>query len=236
MICDVDIGNSFIKWRFVGSQQILVSSDPADLVASCKRFDVDRVRVSSVAPLIRYGDIAEHLRDICIPELAVVKPGVGGVELAYQDPLSIGVDRWLSMLAARSINRCDLVVVSAGTAMTVDFVSADGKHLGGLIVPGVHTCAEALYGATDGVGAREVNMHGRWQLGTSTLDCVENGLSAMFQGFVDQVQWQASERLSDSKIMITGGGGSTVLPFFGSNFDVEYYPALVLDGLAVALP
>jgi type III pantothenate kinase len=63
----------------------------------------------------------------------------------YRDPLQLGADRWHAMLAARAAWPGEpLVVVSAGTATTVDCVQADGNFVGGVIAPGVRLMLDSL--------------------------------------------------------------------------------------------
>ncbi len=64
---------------------------------------------------------------------------VGKVITAYADPRGIGVDRWLALLGAAKLSQSDAIIVDAGSAITVDLLKADGKHLGGAIMPGFYT-------------------------------------------------------------------------------------------------
>jgi type III pantothenate kinase len=54
----------------------------------------------------------------------------------YRNPAEQGADRWLAVLAARQLCRDDVVVACAGTALTVEALTAEGDYLGGLILPG----------------------------------------------------------------------------------------------------
>lgn len=60
----------------------------------------------------------------------------------------LGVDRWLAMLGCHVPNGTASLVVDAGTALTLDVVSAAGEHQGGYILPGLRSMHEALVGAT----------------------------------------------------------------------------------------
>jgi type III pantothenate kinase len=63
----------------------------------------------------------------------------------YRDPLQLGADRWHAMLAARAAWPEEaLVVINAGTATTVDCVSAEGRFVGGVIAPGVQLMLHSL--------------------------------------------------------------------------------------------
>lgn len=63
----------------------------------------------------------------------------GGVINGYQRPSQLGVDRWLAMIGAAGLVGGDCLVVDAGSAITLDLLRADGRHLGGAILPGVNT-------------------------------------------------------------------------------------------------
>lgn len=61
-----------------------------------------------------------------------------GFEVAVQFPERVGIDRLLAARAAMAfIADRPLIVVQAGSAITVDWVTADGAFGGGAIVPGV---------------------------------------------------------------------------------------------------
>ncbi|HMB73726.1 MAG TPA: type III pantothenate kinase [Gammaproteobacteria bacterium] len=65
-----------------------------------------------------------------------------GVVNAYEEPGRLGVDRWLALLGAASLVDGDCLIVDAGSAITLDLLRADGRHLGGAILPGINTSRE----------------------------------------------------------------------------------------------
>ena len=65
-----------------------------------------------------------------------------------QKPEQLGIDRLLAMVAARARSRGPVCVVDAGTAVTIDFVDAQGQHLGGFILPGLRLARECLLANT----------------------------------------------------------------------------------------
>jgi type III pantothenate kinase len=66
------------------------------------------------------------------PRRAATRAECAGVRIAYADPGRLGVDRFLALLAARDLGG-DQLVVSFGSAITVDLLDARGIHHGGLI-------------------------------------------------------------------------------------------------------
>ena len=65
-----------------------------------------------------------------------------GVINGYQQPERLGVDRWMTLLAAREMAAGNCIVIDAGSAITLDLLRADGQHLGGAILPGFNTSIE----------------------------------------------------------------------------------------------
>ena len=60
-----------------------------------------------------------------------------GVTNGYRDTWRLGADRWVSAIGAHALARGRTVVIAnVGTALTIDAVTADGRHRGGAIVPG----------------------------------------------------------------------------------------------------
>lgn len=100
-----------------------------------------------------------------------------GLKLAYADTL--GADRLVAMVALRGqgwARRCASIVVDAGTAMTIDVVSASGEHVGGHIVPGLTMALQSLNRGTAHLPAVPAAGAGDGPLlGRSTDDCIRQG-------------------------------------------------------------
>jgi type III pantothenate kinase len=67
-----------------------------------------------------------------------------GVTNGYDEPGRLGSDRWMALLGAATMTDTDCIVIDAGSAITVDLLSADGRHLGGAIMPGLNTSIDAF--------------------------------------------------------------------------------------------
>lgn len=55
---------------------------------------------------------------------------LAGVRNGYDDFQRLGLDRWLALLGGYHLAKGACVVIDFGTAVTADFVAADGAHLG----------------------------------------------------------------------------------------------------------
>ena len=67
-----------------------------------------------------------------------------GVTNGYREPERLGADRWMALLAAAAMVETDCIVIDAGSAITVDLLRADGRHLGGAILPGFNTSNDSF--------------------------------------------------------------------------------------------
>ncbi|MCP4766736.1 MAG: type III pantothenate kinase [Gammaproteobacteria bacterium] len=67
-----------------------------------------------------------------------------GVINGYLEPARLGDDRWMALLAAARMVDGDCLVIDAGSAITLDLLRADGRHLGGAILPGFNTSIDAF--------------------------------------------------------------------------------------------
>ena len=159
--------------------------------------------------------------------LAKVSSTAAGVRCGYADPSSLGVDRWLAVVAAYHLYQTSLLIVDAGSAMTLDLVSEDGRHLGGYILPGLTLMRDALWRGTDRVKVdREVDECGI-DPGMDTITAVNHGSLLAAIATVEKLANQYQ-----SKVVVTGGYAKKLLPYLHPNID--YLPDLVLDGLALA--
>jgi type III pantothenate kinase len=244
-VLDLDIGNTRLKFRYrdVSGSTIegAVPHGAEELESGKLRdFAPARVRVASVAG----ADVLQRVLDFCRqhwqvePELAGVRETCAGVRQGYADKQRLGVDRWLAVLAAYNTAGAASVVVSCGTAITVDLVTAGGEHLGGYIVPGFDLMRGALFERTSAVKLEQLQRPQTLAPGKDTFAAVNHGLILMVKSLVESAGHELGEG-ADARIIVTGGDGELLLPFLAESSwstNVQYRPNLVLDGLALALP
>lgn len=142
----------------------------------------------------------------------------------YPDPSRLGVDRWLAMLGARRHESGPLLVVDAGTALTIDLLSAANEHQGGFIVPGLGLAAAALFSNTSRVRPYDNELHdGSTAPGRDTLNCVLSGVRRQQQALVASVVSDYPEHA----LLLTGGDGHWLASTLGGRFISD----LVFDGM-----
>lgn len=152
-----------------------------------------------------------------------------GLANGYRDPAQLGADRWAAVLGAWVRVGRSAIVVSAGTATTVDLILTDGgspRFAGGLILPGVALMLSSLARGT----ARLPHARGVFaDLPDNTDDAIHSGVIQAQLGAIDRMR---AKLASDAPCLITGGNASLFQPYLSGR--VERIDTLVLEGLVVA--
>jgi len=131
-----------------------------------------------------------------------------------------------------------VLVVDAGSALTVDAADAGGNHLGGYIVPGARLMERALLEGTDRVRFESGAADG-FDLGADTGSCVHNGIAAAQCGAMLVALEVVEARLGYKPALIISGGWSELAQKYLAKLGVANVimaPDLVLDGLRWVLP
>jgi type III pantothenate kinase len=227
----LDAGNSRLKWALLDNERWLAQGHCAcgDLAELKNQLRAgDRGYIASVAPAACEAMLRALFMD-ANAEAVWLRPAMtaAGVRNGYADPASLGVDRWMALIGARRRTGDAVLVVSAGTAMTVDALSAAGEFLGGVIIPGVGLMRQALQTGTAGVTATS----GEWQaFPRRTADAVESGIVAALCGAIRQ-QHAALAAVTGAapRCLLTGGDAPRLAPHLDLGFELA--PALVLEGI-----
>lgn len=152
-----------------------------------------------------------------------------GVRNAYAEPQRLGVDRFLAMVAAHVDGLAPCVLVGVGTALTLDALAADGRHLGGLIAPSPRLMQQSLLGATAQV--RPVRAGHVVEMADNTADAVTSGCWLAAVALIERFSQHIAPALGGTPILRLGGGDATaLLPLLKERAHVAHDS--VLHGLA----
>lgn len=217
----IDAGNSRLKYEFGAISEPL--PDSASLRELVARLKPVHTIISSVT------GTSEDIHDLTHAHYVEVENDFIGLRLAYSDPALLGVDRWLSMLAAREMSpEAEYVcVVSAGTALTVDVVSRQSNHLGGAIAPGLRLGLSALNSQTHQLPL--VSLQSLKGLGKSTNECINYGILKSAEGLIRGVVNQLPDS-RNVKVLISGGDRDYLGNLLG-DLECELIENLVIIGL-----
>lgn len=234
MILALDAGNTRIKWGLHDGNSWLskgwvASADATGQGEAWKGIAApDQIVVSNVAG----QQVAVQIEAACkdwparIEWISAVESQCG-VRNGYEIPSQLGSDRWAALIAARAIAPEGCVVVNAGTAMTVDALTAEGVFMGGMIVPGLAAMRRALAESTAALG--EGGGYYR-DLPRNTSDAVYTGaLSAMVGAIWHMNALLAGEIKRAPTCLLSGGDAQLLLPLLSGK--TRMVDNLVLDGL-----
>lgn len=227
----IDAGNTRVKWAVVadGVWQSHGSNDYADLSTLSRMLSAGiECTVASVARSAHENQLKTLLAQFNIePRWLTADAQFRDIKNTYANPNQLGVDRWMGLIAARQRTLAPSLVVSLGTAMTVDALSADGVFLGGLIIPGRSLMQQALRQGTAQVAA----VGGAWQaFPQTTADAVQSGIIAAMGGAI-QMQYVRFAEVCGCmpQCLLTGGDAAMLLPYL--DLPAEHVPFLVLEGI-----
>jgi type III pantothenate kinase len=154
------------------------------------------------------------------------------VEVDHPDQL--GIDRVLSAYAASRRLDSAVVVIDAGSAVTVDWVSEEGHFCGGAILPGIGLQAKALASGTDKLPAIEWASDCEIALpAKNTADAIRSGIlagiAAGVDGLIERYRTIAGAQESETRVVLTGGDGPRISPHLQHLHQIM--PNLVCRGL-----
>lgn len=254
MLLLVDAGNTRVKWALSATGMASggnweasgnVGHEALDELGRCwQDAQIDTVLVSNVAgPRMQAALAQQFSRLPAGPQAPAVRwfaslPEAAGVRNGYREPQRLGCDRFASLIGARALQPSQpLLVVTCGTATTIDALTADGHFIGGMILPGLGTMAAslaqntaqlpALSGSTELI---RLAQEGGGPNGASRF--ADNTESAIVQGCLN-AQAGAIERAvaahEEAHCFLAGGAAAWVLPYL--QVKVTLVENLVLIGL-----
>lgn len=241
----LDCGNTRLKWAIADDQEILSRGigeyDEAlnGLGAAISGVSIKQVAVSSVASAEQLGLVLSSCEALRLPAvgLARVKDQACGVTNHYQRTDQLGVDRWVAVIGASILcQQSPVIVVDAGTAITVDFLSASMGYEGGAILPGLALMHDSLVGRTAGIFSNRVEVDSVF--GKTTSECVNAGA---FYGAVGAVERVINEMLHGvdanlkPKLLICGGDAKHFRGLLKPSLNVLWRPDLIFIGLLAML-
>lgn len=246
MILTIDTGNTRTKWAMFNETNAIMARGAIDNTklgnspqewAGCALAVISNVAGEEIATKLK-----AMLAGVARQHWIVAAAEGYGITNDYQQPESLGSDRWAAMIGARFYTSQHCLVVNAGTALTMDALLHDVdtercRFAGGVILPGLHAMQQALLQRTHGIG-HAIEGQGKYaELPTSTADAVYTGALLAMTGAIEHMNLRL-QRLTDSSIhcMISGGDAVLLLDSLRSSAvisDIVVVEDLVLRGLLV---
>ncbi len=234
----LDMGNSRLKWAVYEQGQVLVGSSlPNQQISQSGLFALWRdlpapsqIAVACVGKPHALAEVQTAMAALWPASpvmLAASQAQAFGVSNAYPQAEKLGVDRWLALLAAHQHYPGGSTIVDCGTAITVDFLAADGLHQGGWICPGLALMKSALAHGTEQLPFADGDY--QLQAANNTETAIANGVLAAAVGLISQ----AACRPNPPQLVLTGGDAEVIAAHLPLAHQLD--ANLVFKGLAIML-
>ena len=238
----IDIGNTKTKWMLRDHSGInkYDSFLTEDIDQDHFEFDekIRKIVISNVAGFEKEAILKIKLKNFSCPiEFIKTHKKLNYLINNYQDTTQLGTDRWLSALSVSHDIKKTAVIVSIGTAVTIDYLSYDEKKSqhtfeGGVILPGLHLTKNALKNNTADLKSTD----GVVQIPPiNTANAIQSGFIVSVLGNIKSLFDLACSQSSDVTIILSGGDADLINQHM--NEDLKKYISikkdLVLEGLFI---
>ena len=204
----IDIGNNSAKFFLFNGEQIVLHTRRENtsfgIIDEWNRlYDIDRAIVSTV--IADSCGLQDELAKLKCPVIRFNSNTPLPLEIGYRTPGTLGSDRLAAAVGAwnEAAGR-NLLVIDAGSAITIDFVSKDGKYNGGNIAPGIKMRLRALHEYTSRLPM--VDKEGDtpaigYDTETAIRSGVINGICHEIEGYINEFR----QKYGDLLVFLTGG-------------------------------
>lgn len=153
------------------------------------------------------------------------------VTCAYQQPSKLGSDRWVQIVAANKIFKKDCMIISCGSAISVDCVTSNGSHKGGLIFSGASSYINCFSDIHNLKNLKLTKIKTRDLLQNNTRQQISKGYKIMISSAINNIYASFTKAAKGSpKIVISGGYAKELAVDLKHRTYVE--PYFVLKSLA----
>lgn len=226
MLLLVDAGNTRVKWALVdagaelGCWRAFGSVSQAEvgtLAQAWQGLQFSRALLSNVAGATLRQSLQAVLAVFGLQPKQIAwfasKPQLGGVRNSYRDPAQLGCDRFASLIGAHALfPQQALIVATCGTATTVDALSADGKFVGGMILPGLGLMASSLASNTAQLPQVSHGLSRSQMLADNTDDAIVAGCLAAQAGAIERAVAAHAQQHAAVLCVVAGGAAAYIAP------------------------
>ena len=240
----IDIGNTRLKWaqydaarpgaRLLAHGAVFIETIDTLAEAEWQALTPPRAMLGCVVAGDAVRRRVEEQLELWDLEPHWVVPGTreAGVVNGYEHPNRLGADRWVALIGARARVLASgpprpALVVMIGTAATVDAIDAEGRFIGGLILPGFGLMLKALEMGTAGLRVPTGEVV---DFPTNTSDALMSGGTSAIAGAIERQHRRLGERCGAPPLLLMAGGAAVkVAPTL--ELPVQIVDTLLFEGL-----
>ena len=204
----IDIGNNSAKIFLFKVEQLILhtrkSNSSFDVIDEWNRlYNIEKAIISSV--IVETPELSEAISGLQCPVVRFSNSMPLPLEINYRTPHTLGSDRIAAAVGAwNEAPGRNMLVIDAGSAITIDFVGKDGKYNGGNIAPGIKMRLKALHEYTSRLPM--VDKEGDtptigYDTETAIRSGVINGICHEIEGYINEFK----QKYCDVLVFLTGG-------------------------------
>ncbi len=226
MICTIHVGNTHITavlWKGNTLRtRVRLKTHAGDLSSLRRMLALDHrdtVVIAGVVPAVM-NRLRAYVRKVSCARMCEVGKDLNvPMKSRYRKPSSLGVDRLLCAYAAFRASAQPLIVLDAGTAITIDAVSKKGVFLGGVIVPGLQMSLDALHARTALLPGCRLKDPGKL-IGVDTTSCMLSGVVRGTAALCDALIRDMKKIVGPHAEIVYTGGDASLLKRYSRHYAV----------------
>ncbi len=230
----IDAGNTRVKWGIADHGGWIVQGavlhDQVELLrqVTSTYSGVTRILCANVAGAALGARIGDALGALAPrPEWLEASAQCCGVRNLYDTPSQLGADRWAALIGAHAIHSGPCLVVTAGTATTVDILDKEACFQGGLILPGEALMRQALFHNTAQLPFADGHFRAAPR---NTADAIVSGCLTAQAGAIERMFHQIEH--TPGALCLLNGGAAAAVETLLTTIPLRRIDNLVLHGLA----
>ena len=150
---------------------------------------------------------------------------------SYKKALDLGSDRWAQIVAARNIFKKDCIIISCGSAISIDCVTRSGIHKGGMLMSGAERYINCFSDINNLKHIKLTQSKRNNLFQTNTVQQINIGYQTMVSASIHKVYEKFKKDTRTKPVVIISGSYSKqIASYIKINSIVE--PFFVLKSLA----
>lgn len=224
MLLAIDIENKFTNVGIFENKKLLANF----LITTDKNKSIDEIylilKMMIMDKDIKFSDIDHVIISTVVPELLesyskiskkiinknpfIISPGVKtGINIKCENPKEVGTDRIIRAVGANDIYDKNIIIISASTITTIDYINDKKEFLGGVILPGIDLFEKSLHQESAKLPQVEI-LRPKKILGNNTTKSIQSGIFHAYQnacwGLVKEIIDERRLNDENPEIIITG--------------------------------
>lgn len=228
----LDVGNTAVKGAYIDDKNW--KSVPADSINSISELNewlkehADQIE-GMVVSSVRNG-LSEAIQQkvTSVPVRVLSVSNIPAHLIDYETPETLGIDRFLVCYGAKSNTKNAVVVIDAGTATTIDYMSEQEVYSGGMITPGISSFMHVLPSKAPALPKTEISIPLNWP-GKNTTDSLKWGQAGFYKMGLDQSLTKFEVSFGNFDLYLTGGDAPFIKKLI--NRECTSDPFLVFKGM-----